>query len=166
MLTIGSYVIYGTYGICLVKEIAKDMKVGTKRNDYFVLKPVAAPSSTVYIALTNKTMLEKTKAIPTYEEIHKLISEISESNIIWEENYKLRNDLFNEIITEGNRERILEMIKCIIKKKEELSLENKKLRLADETALRNAEKIINEEFSFVLGIPKEEVGDYIKNHLK
>lgn len=160
MLTIGTYVIHEKYGICLVMEIQKNMKVGTKRSDYFVLKPVYNPSSSVYIPLTNKTAEEKLKALPTAEEILKLLE--SGNKLEWLEDGKTRSDLFEKILSDGDRKKILEMIKCIEEKKKELAEQAKKLRIADETALKTAEKIIYEEFSFILGIPKENVGEYIR----
>ena len=42
----------------------------------------------------------------------------------------------------------------------------KKLHVADERMLQEAEKMICDEFSYVLGIPKEEVPSYITNSMK
>lgn len=164
MLTIGTYVIHEKYGICLVKEIQKDMKVGTKRNDYFVLKPVYSPTSSVYIPLASKTAEEKLRELPSAEKILGLLK--SGSSLEWIEDSKTRSDMFEKILSEGNRKNILEMIKCIEEKKAELEKQSKRLRISDETVLKNAEKIISEEFSFILGIPKENVGEYIINFRK
>jgi len=86
----------------------------------------------------------------------------SGNKLEWLEDGKTRSDLFEKILSDGDRKKILEMIKCIEEKKKELAEQAKKLRIADETALKTAEKIISEEFSFILGIPKENVGEYIR----
>lgn len=164
MITTGTYVIHEKYGICFVKEIQKNMKVGTKRGDYFVLKPVYSPSSSVYIPLSSKTAAEKLKELPTAAEILELLG--SGSKLEWIDDSKARSELFEEILSGGNRKKLLEMIKCIEDKKAELENQAKKLRISDETVLKNAEKIISEEFSFILGIPKETVGEYIINFSK
>ncbi|MFR4798188.1 MAG: hypothetical protein ACLT9U_05060 [Lentihominibacter sp.] len=47
-------------------------------------------------------------------------------------------------------------------KKRELLPLGKKLPTTDENTLKSAEKLVEEEFSFVLDIPKDDVSGYIR----
>ena len=55
------------------------------------------------------------------------------------------------------------MIRCIYMRKLELDQVGKKLPAADTNTLKSAEKLVEEEFSHVLGIEREDVGTYIRS---
>ncbi|MCI5536797.1 MAG: CarD family transcriptional regulator, partial [Clostridiales bacterium] len=58
---------------------------------------------------------------------------------------------------------LLLMIRCIYMRKLELDQVGKKLPAADTNTLKSAEKLVEEEFSHVLGIEREDVGTYIRS---
>ena len=57
------------------------------------------------------------------------------------------------------------MIRCIYLKGLEFAENNKKLSASDKDILQNAERFIQNEFSFSLGITTEEVAPYIRRIL-
>ena len=48
----------------------------------------------------------------------------------------------------------------------ELQKNGKHLRIADEQTLRDAEKLLNDEFAHVLHIPQQDVPDYIRSRME
>ena len=50
-------------------------------------------------------------------------------------------------------------------KKRELTEQGRKLSTTDENILKSAEKLVEDEFSYVLDIPQSDVGRYIRNLL-
>ena len=65
----------------------------------------------------------------------------------------------------GVTQKLLLMIRCLYMKKRELIPLGKKLPTTDENTLKSAEKLVEEEFSHVLGIPGTEVSGYIRSLL-
>ena len=74
---------------------------------------------------------------------------------------KEKASLFDKIINSENRAEILWMAKNLALHKRETESKKKKFHVADSRYLSIAEKIITEDFSFVLGIDKSEVISYI-----
>ena len=57
------------------------------------------------------------------------------------------------------------MVGMLYLQKQKLSEENKRLSATDEALLRDAEKLTENEFSFVLGLNADAVGPYIRRRL-
>ena len=55
MLELKSTVFYGTTGVCVVERM-ETKKIGRESKDYYVLKPVAQCSSTVYVPTDNEVL--------------------------------------------------------------------------------------------------------------
>lgn len=164
MLSIGSFVIYGSNGICKITDLRKEKLCGTKK-EYYVLCPIENTGSMIFVPADNEELLNKMKSILNKDEIIDLIKNIGSDDIKWINDNKKRIETFNEILDKGDRCELLKLIKCIYLKKKEMSKENKKLWLADENALKRAEKIINAEFSLVMEISASEVPRFIEQHL-
>ena len=61
----------------------------------------------------------------------------------------------------GDREGMISVIKAVYENGVKRHEEGKKNYLADENIMRKAEKVIYSELSIVLGIPENEVADFI-----
>ena len=72
---------------------------------------------------------------------------------------------FRTILVDGVTQKLLLMIRCIYMKKRELTEQGRKLSTTDENILKSAEKLVEDEFSYVLDIPQSDVGRYIRNLL-
>lgn len=164
MITVGSYVIYGANGICMVNDKRCEKLCGTKK-EYYVLTPVENRHSLIFIPADNIELLTKVKPLLTGDEILSVIRNTTDSEIQWIDDNKKRAEYFSSVIATGDRNELLKLIKCIYIKKTELAATNKKLWLTDENALKTAEKLINDEFSLVLGIPKNDVPEFIRKNI-
>ena len=98
-------------------------------------------------------------------EIDEIIGTSLNEEMLWISDNKERTRSYTEILTEGNSAKILSMIKTLLNKKRELLENNKKLSANDLKILSSAQKMITEEFAFVLGIEKDKVEEYIVNKL-
>ena len=98
-------------------------------------------------------------------EIDEIIGTSLNEEMLWISDNKERARSYTEILTEGNSAKILSMIKTLLNKKRELLENNKKLSANDLKILSSAQKMITEEFAFVLGIEKDKVEEYIVNKL-
>ena len=164
MRKIGDVVLYRTAGLCLVSDIRTESFSG-QAEEYYILKPCADEKSVVYIPLNNTVLCEKMHTLLSREEILSLIDSFPFLEISWQENDKRRSEEFRAVIESGDRHRVAGVIKTIFKHRLELEEKGKKLRSSDEILFHQAQKLLFEEFSFVLDIPTEELPGFIEKRL-
>lgn len=162
----GEYVLYGKTGVCLIDDV-KPLEFSDAGSGklYYILKPVGTKGSTVYIPADNRNLTSKMHRLMTKSEIDNLLLNTKGKEIKWIEPKTLRAYRFNEIISEGDRQKLVMLVRCIYLKKSEKQREKKRLSSADDNILKTAEKLINEEFSHALSCDEEHVGTYIRQKL-
>lgn len=165
MLEINDTVLYGTTGVCTVSNI-EEKKIGKVTRKYYVLKPVAQSSSTVFVPADNEALLSKMRDVLSAGEIKALIKSIKTAEDIWIDNEEERKLRFNEIVLSGDRLGCLLLIRALKTHQNELSEKGKRLHIADERIMKEAQRLISDEFSFVLKLPYEEIAAFIKAELK
>lgn len=165
MYEIGNMVQYGTEGVCRIEEI-KTMKVGRGREEYYVLRPVARDGATVFVPVKNEALVGKMRTLVTRDEIDQMLSDIRREDVFWPEDPGERKTAFQNILVGGNRLELLNMIRSLYINRERLRERGKRLRSAEEQILRDAEKLLNDEFAAVLEIPRREVPAYIRGKIQ
>lgn len=160
MLELNSYVIYGDNGVCLVADKRKEKFAGVIR-EYYILKPQGNEGATLFVPADNEELLSKMRAILSKDQILNIIHSLPGQEIPFEENNKLRGEFYNEVFDRGDETELLLLIKSLYNHKRVRKEEGKKLWTIDENAMKRAEKLVYEEFGTVLGIPQEEVVDFI-----
>lgn len=161
-MNIGDVIIYGNHGICKVTGL-QDMYMDENLRPYYVLKPVYHTASTVYVSAIGNRRKTEIRHILTADEIFSLVKKISDKDYTWIKDNRKRKELYGQILADGNRSELIEMIKTLRCHKQELKKTNKdkKLQNADESFLNDAEKTLCEEFAYVLRIKREEVIPFI-----
>ena len=160
MLKLNDTVMYGTTGVCTVENIEKKT-IGKVTRTYYVLRPKAQTSSTVFLPADNEMLLGKVRTVMTADEIKCIIRQLPAEPNIWVDDDNERKLRYNEIITSGDRKRCLVMVRTLRSHQKELAEKGKRLHIADERALKEGQRLIHDEFSYVLNIAPDEVGNYI-----
>ena len=160
----GDHVIYKNNGVCLVEDI-RPLSFGTTQKDYYILRPLNN-EGTLYVPVDGGENAPKPKKIPTKEEIDAWIYQAEHPNLKWIENSKMRIVAFDKLLASSDRASILWIFKMLSAKKKTELLRNKKLCANEERILATAEKIIIEEFSFALQLPKEKIIPYILQQIE
>ncbi len=75
----------------------------------------------------------------------------------WNDNKQERSEQFRAIITEGSCVELIRLIRLVRTHEQEQLAGGKRLHISDERFLKEAEKMICEEFSLVLHISRDEV---------
>lgn len=165
MYQIGNQVIYGIHGVCEVVEL-QTQRVSGKEIQYYVLQPMSQPKDRFYVPVANPMALSKLRPVMSAQEINQLIlsPEVRQERWISDEN--MRKQYYRELICSGNRTELLQMIYTLHCRKKQQLDGGRKLHICDENFLRDAEKVIDSEFSAVLGISPGEVGAYILTHFE
>lgn len=162
---IGETVRYGTEGICTIEEI-QDLKIGGQRKQYYVLRPVYREGATVFVPVDNAHLVERMKRLLTAEEIQRLLLEISQESLLWIEDANERKAAYQKILIDGDRRSILLLIRTLYLRRQQLRAAGRQLRSADDQILREAEKLLNDEFAFVLHLQQNQVPEYIRTQIE
>lgn len=165
MVQIGQIVLYGTEGACRVTEICK-MKVAHKREEYYVLHPIRREGATVFVPLNNPVLLSKMRPLLSREEIDGMIDRVSKEEVFWIEDASERKVEFQRILLSSQREDLLRMLRGLYERRSQLRERGKHLRGSDDQMLRDAEKLLHDEFALVLEIKEREVSEYIRNRME
>ena len=157
---IGTYVLYGKTGVCLIKEQTV-MGGGT----YYVLSPISDSRSSVYVPCDNETLVARMRPLLTREEIDCLLSDADEVKLAWVDDRNERGMLYRTVLSGGDRKELVRLLCCLMRKKQERIAIGKRLSTMDENTLQECVRLVQEEFSMVLGIAAREVGPYIQERL-
>lgn len=160
---VNDLVSYRTSGVCRIEEV-KYCTFGKESGEYYVLRPVYDSKSVIYVP-KDSPLSEKMCRLLTKSEIEDILNSLSRDDIDWIENDRERSERIKDVIASGNKKRIAHFIKIMHRRRATLAERGKKLRVSDESALHCAEKMICDEFSVTLGIPREEVSAYIESHI-
>ena len=164
MFQVGELVIYGMSGVCRITGTEK-MKVGGAKAEYYILKPVYRESATVYVPKENGQLLAKMRRVLSAEEIDRVLGTVSEEKVAWIEDPNERRETYAGILTGGDRCLIVRMLRTLYLRRQELRSVGKQLRSGDDQLLRDAERLLHDEFSLVLHIPKQDVPEYIRSKI-
>ena len=158
----GDHVRYGANGVCVISDIESMVSMDRRSiKKYYVLCPVADSGTKVFVPLDNPSLLAKMHPILTREEIDSAISESARNPLPWISERNQRSERFRKILKAADPLPLLQLCCCIHKKRLQLSADGKHLSGGDEAVLKQAEKLVENEFSFSLNIPRQEVGSYI-----
>lgn len=156
----GDFVVYGIHGVCriLTKEVRR---IDRNSVEYYVLEPVKHIGDRFYVPTQNAVAVSKMKALLNKEQLDMLIASPDAVLDVWIEDENQRKQKYRELITSGDRAALLSMVRALHIHKKKMLSQERRLHMCDENFLRDAENLLSDEFSLVLGIASNEVGDYI-----
>ena len=164
MIQTGSMLLYGNQ-VCRVCQEKEEVFHGTRRN-YYLLQPIYDASSVIYVPSDNLKLMGKMRQILSPEEIYQLIREIPSQETKWIADDRQRSDTWKEVLSTGDRKKMVKMIKTLYEKKQEIEASGRKFHAADENALRQAEQMIHDEFALVLDIQRDQVAPFIARQIE
>lgn len=164
MFKVNDTVIYSPCGVCRIEEIALRDFSGEEL-EYYVLRPVSEAKNTFYVPVSNENLTSQMRKILSRKEIDELIRIMPDENSIWIEDESIRREEYRKILRSGDRHELVKLIKTLWIHQKNCRERKKKLHIADENFLRSAENMLYDEFAYVLGITKDEVLPYIRQHI-
>ena len=165
MFWVGQQVIYGTHGVCRIT--AMEVKsVGKEKKTYYVLEPVNQPGTVFYVPSCNQAAVAKIRTILTRDEFEKMLKSEKVREDTWIDDENLRRQRYRELIVQNDRAELISMVSALYRHKKKQQESGRKFHVSDENFLRDATKMLTEEFSLVLGIPRSEVEAYMKKELE
>ena len=164
MYLIGEKVVYGAQGVMEVVDVT-EQTMGDVTRKYYVLKEYSSASTSLtYVPLDNEALVSQLKPLLTKEEVIATIRTANERGPLeWIEENRVRSEAYKRILATADRVQLLMMIRSVSETGVRRETEGKKNFIADENIMKKAQKTINAEFSLVLGIPEDEVEEFIKS---
>ena len=165
MYKIGEYIIYGNDGVCKVEDVGVLNISGiNKKRIYYTLKPLYE-NGKIFTPIDTSVFM---RSLINYEEVQQLIESIPyiKDKKCNEKNSRLLQIYYKNLLQTHECSDLLTLIAGIYEKKDKAMKNGKKLGQIDNRFMKVAEGLINDEFSVVLGIPREEVEDYIKEKIQ
>ncbi|MBP3412997.1 MAG: hypothetical protein J6K89_07015 [Oscillospiraceae bacterium] len=164
MFQIGETVLYELWGVCTI-ECMETQKSTEGVQEYLVLRPVYHDTAKLYLPNKQACLEKVLRYVLDRDQIRELLQDLTKEPLQWVEDPKERSRQFRQILSEGDRGQLLRLIRLLYLRRKELREKGRNLRMTDDQALRDAEKLLNGEFAYVLGIPLQEVPNYIHAYM-
>lgn len=160
MFEVNDLIMYGITGVCKVIDITDETFNNRDYIKYYVLNPISSKGTTIKIPVNNdKIVMRK---ILSEGEVNTLISEIPNMEDMWIENERERGVQFKLILRSGECRKIVNLVRSIYIQRELIKENGGKPHKVDEEIMKEAERLINEEFGIILDIEPSEVNKYIE----
>lgn len=142
------------------------MEMMKVKKTYFVLVPIYDEKATLYVPKDNERLLANMHKLLSPTEINDLIDEAAKNPMEWIADDIQRKEKCGEILKSGDRMQLMQLIEMLYLRREELKTTKKHFHIVDERYLRDAERLLHDEFSYTLDIKREQVPEYILNRIK
>ena len=164
MFDIGETVVYGTSGICEITEISADIPGFPKgEKKYYVLKQLCAENSIIYAPVEGAKI--PMRKILTKAQTEALISSFPEIDALILENPKHREVEYRQILKTTDCKLLISLMKTLYERNESKIQNGKKLNDTDEKYFKMVRDKLFSEFSYSLGIQKDQIEDFINEKL-
>lgn len=165
MFQIGQTVFYGLEGVCTIED-RQLMKVGRSKAYYYVLRPVFRTASTIFVPEDNVLLMSKMRPILSRDEVLTILQEAPLEEVVWIDDPNERKTEYQKILAAGQGLWMIRLIRTLHDRQDALQKTGKHLRSGDEQLLRDAQKLLHDEFAVVLNISQREVPDYIRSKIE
>lgn len=159
MFKVNDYVMYGMTGVCKILDISNEKFINNENRKYYVLSPVYYDKTIIKVPVDNNKI--QMRKIISKENVALLINDTPNMEALWIDDEKKRNQEFKTMLKSGKCEDLIKLIKSINLNKESTKLLGKKIYQSDNDIMKEAERLLNEEFAVVLEILPSEVNSHI-----
>ena len=164
MFKIGEYVVHGRNGVCKIDDITKlEISGADKDKLYYVLVPMKSEQSKVFYPVDNNRVTMR--SVISKDQAEDIVNEIKSIEPLWINNERLREAKYKEAISSGDCVEWIRIIKTLHMRNKERVQQGKKITYVDDRYLKEAKENLYEEFSIALDIEKDNVEQYITDHL-
>lgn len=161
----GEYVVYRSNGLCRIDGMRTACFDGDNERTYYALHPVDQPDASFFVPADLSDLEQRMRRILTKQQILDIIGMADQQEIEWIEDAKQRFEIYDGILKTGDRARILQLMKLLAQRREQLESQRKKLYAGDNRLLTNAQRLLTQEFAFVLHIEQDQVIPFILEHI-
>ena len=110
MFKVNDYIMYGMTGVCQVVDITKESFIDNLQKEYYVLKYIYSNDTIIKISTDNKKV--PMRKILSKGEVTTLINSMPNSETIWIDDDRKRNEEFKSILKTGDIENLVKLTPC------------------------------------------------------
>ena len=110
MFKVNDYIKYGMTGVCQVVDITKESFIDNLQKEYYVLKYIYSNDTIIKIPTDNKKV--PMRKILSKGEVTTLINSMPNSETIWIDDDRKRNEEFKSILKTGDIENLVKLTPC------------------------------------------------------
>lgn len=155
----GEIIFYSGEGVCRVEAIGPVDFSADKQKLYYTLQPLYRQGK-IFIPVDSpvfsRPVITKQQAQDLLRRIPSIKAEVYENR-----NLRMLNEHYQALIQTHDCEDMLQLIRSVYTKQQELKSQGKKPGLVDERYMKRAEDLLYGELAVALDIPKENVLDHI-----
>ncbi len=157
MFNKGDTVSYRSEGVCKISDIRNEnFSGGNGDTAYYILSPLNDPRSTLFIPVDNERLTAMMRPLLSAEEIVALCEELRHERMPWVEENRARSAAFREILSEGDRRKLIILLNTITERLEVQKADGKRPLGTDLNAAIRAVNLLYEEFSVTTDLSSEE----------
>ena len=119
MFQVNDMVLYGTNGVCKVVDI-DERDCGGRMVEYYILKPIYASNSTIFVPVNNEKLTSKMRYVLTKEEIDAKIRAIPEVQEEWMDDERARKEHFKDMVSRADTFELIQLIKMLMEHREKV----------------------------------------------
>ncbi|MGN0431783.1 MAG: CarD family transcriptional regulator [Lachnospiraceae bacterium] len=165
MFEIGEYVVCGNNGVCLIKDITTLHMSGVdKKRKYYILKPVYAESSTVYVPVD--TLQASIRRVLSRKEADTLLSAIPQIQMLTIKDEKSAESQYRECMQSNRCDEWAKLLKTLHFRRKCRLEKGHKVTAVDSRYYKLAEENLCGELAVVLGMSKKEVEEVIAGKME
>lgn len=165
MYEVGALIIYGSEGVCRVREIGSpDIPAINPERTYYTLSPVYR-EGVIYTPVDSPVFMRPVISRLDAERLVEDIPTIAET-LCEEKNLRFLAEQYDKFLQTHNCADLVQLIKGLYQKKQRAVLLGKKPGAVDERYMKRAEELLYGELAAVLGIPREAVLDCVKSSVE
>lgn len=164
MYQVGDKILYGSNGACIIQELTQ-MRFGRTRELYYILRPMFQKTAVIYVPAKNEELILRMRPMPEKQEVDAMIKDLPDADEIWLDDAQERKNHYDEIMRDSDCFLHFRLIKTLFEHKKVRLADGKNLHVSDENFLREARKLICDEFAYPLQLEPAEVADYITKQL-
>lgn len=165
MFQTGDYIIYGTRGVCQIKQIGKlDFSAASRGKLYYTLAPCYMEGSTIYAPVESTGIIMR--PVMSREEAMALIDGMADIEPLWIKDEKSREIAYKEAIKGCDNRELVRIIKTIYQRRRSRMAEGKKATVSDNKYFKIAEENLYGELAISLGMDREETRQFVISRIE
>ncbi len=167
MYNVNDIIVYGSVGVFKITSISQmdnDLGNESEKKSYYVLSSLFN-NETVYVPIDNPNIF--IRSVISKENAEKLIDNIPNISVqaYHSRNLQQLSEHYKNAFKSHNCEDLIELVMSIHLKKQNAKQNKKRIGQIDEKFMKKAENLLYEELSVSLGIPKDQVSEYISSRV-
>ena len=164
MFCVGDKILYGGSGACVIEKIEM-IRFGRSREKYYVLRSLFQNNAVIYVPVNNADLVSKMREMPSKDDVDRLIEWMPDADSVWIDDAQARKTCFEQIMRSGTCSDRICLIRTLFLHKRSRLSEGKNLHVSDENFLRDAKKLLCDEFAYPLQLEPSQVLDYMRMKL-